>query len=182
MFAATEISLFHFAAGTAITLLKIALHVYIGANLTSFAKHILGEEEDMTPEEIRAEKVKTYAVIIGSIISFLVMFYIYRVAQAAVREANLENSDTYFNNHDEERDIELSHGFLDDDDEDESEHELEPVVTAQPTMKLLVTEPSPRESASLDEWDAWGDDDSSEEEHPIITRKFKHGDVLGKDD
>lgn len=192
LFAATEISLAHFAAGTAITLLKIGLHVYIGANLTSFAKHILGEDENMTEGEIRAEKVKTFAVVVGSIISVAVMAYIYRVAKAAVKEANLndEHQVGFFTNRDEEQDIELSHGFL-DDDESSSEHELEFVKPGTPVQqqqqqqhtssKLLISEPSPRDSTSLDEWGAWGDDDD-EEEDDIISRKSTKRDAFGKND
>lgn len=197
LFAATEISLAHFAAGTAITLLKIGLHVYIGANLTSFAKHILGEDENMTEGEIRAEKVKTFAVVVGSIISFAVMAYIYRVAKAAVKEANLgdEHQVGFFTNRDEEQDIELSHGFL-DDDESSSEHELEPFKTETPVQqqqqhqhqqqntssKLLISEPSPRNSTtSLDEWGAWGDDDEEDDDH-IISKKSIKRDAFGKND
>lgn len=161
--------------GTAITLLKIALHVYIGANLTSFAKHILGEDGDMTEGQIRAEKVKTFAVIVGSFITFAVMAYIYRVAKQAVKEAN-EGQEfiSARQQQDEERDIELRGGFLDDDDEDEDEEEeevqhvkmtavLPPPVTTTAQKEVVVTdEPTPRDSVSLDTWDAWGDDDEED--------------------
>ncbi|KAG1451644.1 hypothetical protein G6F46_010039 [Rhizopus delemar] len=90
LFGATSIPFTHFVAGTAISLTKIALHVYIGANLTSFAKHILGEDndEDMTEGEIRAERLKYTTMILGSLISFGVMAYIYRLTKAAIAEAN----------------------------------------------------------------------------------------------
>lgn len=89
MFAATNLSLATFAAGTALSLFKIALHIYIGANLTSFAKHILGEEE-MTEGEQRAETVRIVAAVLGSILAFGVMAYLYRIAKKAVAEANSE--------------------------------------------------------------------------------------------
>lgn len=151
LFASTNISLFHFAAGTALTLLKIAFHVYIGANLTSFAKHILGEDEDMTEGQIRAEKVQNFVMVIGSIITFAGMAYIYRVAKAAVKEANTPDHEEMV-------------GFLQEIEEEEEdsieEHELEP-----------------RQSVSLDVWDAWGDDDDEDEEEPTFK---KH--VVGKND
>ena len=184
LFAATEISLYHFAAGTAITLLKIALHVYIGANLTSFAKHILGEDGDMTEGEIRAEQVKTFALVVGSIISMAGMAYIYRVAKAAVKEANQGNEDhiSFLSSRSgDDQDIELAHGFLEDDDEDEQEdaHELEPSAS----FKIAK---EPRDSISLDEWDAWGDEDSSSEEerdHIHTSKMTKSGSIaLGKND
>jgi hypothetical protein len=157
LFASTDISLFHFAAGTAITLLKIALHVYIGANLTSFAKHILGEDEDMTEGQIRAEKLQNFIVVIGSVVTFAGMAYIYRVAKAAVKEAN--------ETHDNEEMV----GFLDESQHEEhqehEEHELEP-----------------RQSVSLDVWDAWGDDDDEDEDDEEEETTPKKVEALGKND
>lgn len=112
LFGATSIPFTHFVAGTAISLTKIALHVYIGANLTSFAKHILGEDndDDMTEGEIRAERLKYTAMILGSLISFGVIAYIYRLTKAAIAEANaIEES-------------EEMQGFLSHQREDEEEH------------------------------------------------------------
>lgn len=153
LFASTDISLFHFAAGTALTLLKIAFHVYIGANLTSFAKHILGEDGDMTEGQIKAEKVKTVVMVISSLITFAGMAYIYRVAKAVVKEVS--------ESHDHEEMV----GFLDAsqlEEEHIEEHELEN-----------------RQSVSLDVWDAWGeDDDDDEEEEPA----YKKAQALGKND
>ncbi|KAI9033829.1 snare associated Golgi protein-domain-containing protein [Phycomyces nitens] len=91
LFAATDISLYHFTLGTAITLTKIALHVYIGANLTSFAKHVLGEEEELTDEEKRSDMVRYIAAGVGSILAFGVMGYVYVVAKQAVKEASEED-------------------------------------------------------------------------------------------
>ncbi|KAI8062346.1 snare associated Golgi protein-domain-containing protein [Gilbertella persicaria] len=82
LFATTHITLTQFVVGTALSLTKIALHVYIGANLTSFAKHLLGEDKDMTEGEIQAEQIKFYGAIALSMLGFLVLIYIYRVAKA----------------------------------------------------------------------------------------------------
>ncbi|GAA5808099.1 hypothetical protein MFLAVUS_001481 [Mucor flavus] len=157
VFAATNISLFHFAAGTALTLLKIALHVYIGANLTSLAKHILGEEEDLSEDEIRIEKLKSFAMIVGTIITFIGMAYIYRVAKAAIKEANLDQPEH----------------FLPSRDDEEEE------------LGLTLLGPSkiqePRDSVSIDNWDDWGDEDSDDEDHTLLT-KFKKDEVLAKTD
>ncbi|KAI8066178.1 snare associated Golgi protein-domain-containing protein [Thamnidium elegans] len=157
VFAATNISLFHFAAGTALTLLKIALHVYIGANLTSLAKHILGEEEDLTEDEIRVEKLKSFAMVVGTIITFIGMAYIYRVAKAAIKEANL----------------------------DQPEHFLPPRDDEEEGVSLTLLGPSkiqePRDSISIDNWDDWGDEDSEEEDITLPT-KFKKDEVLAKTD
>ncbi|KAI7871268.1 snare associated Golgi protein-domain-containing protein, partial [Spinellus fusiger] len=90
MFAATNISFTHFALGTALTLTKIGLHIYIGANLTSFAKHVLGEEDEITDEERKADIVRYIAAIIGSVLAFGVMSYVYVVAKRAVKEVNDE--------------------------------------------------------------------------------------------
>lgn len=160
VFAATNISLFQFAAGTALTLLKIALHVYIGANLTSLAKHILGEEEDLSEDEIRIEKLKSFAMVVGSIITFIGMAYIYRVAKAAIKEANLDQPEHFLPPH--------------DDDEEEE-------------MGLTLLGPSkiveePRDSVSIDNWDDWGDEDSDDEEDHTLPTKFKKDEVLAKTD
>ncbi|CAO3694603.1 unnamed protein product [Rhizopus stolonifer] len=106
---ASSISFTHYVAGTAISLLKIALHVYVGANLTSFVKHILGEdkEEDMSEGEMHAERVKLIAVIFGSLLSFGVMAYLYRITKAAIEEANAMEEE------------EEMQGFLNDRDDSE---------------------------------------------------------------
>jgi hypothetical protein len=190
LFAATDISLFHFALGTAITLLKIALHVYIGANLTSFAKHILGQDGNMTEGQIRAEKVKTFALVVGSFITFGVMAYIYRVAKHAVKEANEGNQEfvgMHSMNDEESRDIELNHGFLDDDEDEEEEEEIGLVNVNSATIvnkQQVVDEPTPRDSVSLDNWDNWGDEDSEVEDiapPPSSPKKFRKT-LVGKDD
>ncbi|CDS04084.1 hypothetical protein LRAMOSA07039 [Lichtheimia ramosa] len=92
LFAATNISLRDYTIGTALTLTKIALHVYIGANLTSFAKQFLDEEDDseMTDSERRANTARTIAMIIGSVLATCVMIYIYIVAKRAVKEVEQE--------------------------------------------------------------------------------------------
>lgn len=92
LFAATNISLRDYTIGTALTLTKIALHVYIGANLTSFAKQFLDEEDDseMTDSERRANTARTIAMIIGSVLATGVMIYIYIVAKRAVKEVEQE--------------------------------------------------------------------------------------------
>ncbi|KAI8384349.1 snare associated Golgi protein-domain-containing protein [Radiomyces spectabilis] len=95
LFAAIDISLYHFALGTALSLTKIALHVYIGANLTSFAKRVLGEEDEMTDEEKHLETVRYIIVIIGSLLAFVIMIYVYTIAKRAVDEANhLDNDES----------------------------------------------------------------------------------------
>ncbi|KAG0169286.1 hypothetical protein DFQ30_003760 [Apophysomyces sp. BC1015] len=87
---ATDISLIHYALGTAISLIKIGLHVYIGANMTSFAKHVLGEDDDMTEGERQAENVRYVAIGIGSFLALGVMAYVYLVAKRAVAEVAAE--------------------------------------------------------------------------------------------
>lgn len=94
LFASTDIPLSHFALGTALSLIKIGLHVYIGANLTSFAKHVLGEEDDMTDSEKRAETVREIVVVIGSILATAVMVYVYFVAKRAVEEVKQESDES----------------------------------------------------------------------------------------
>ncbi|KAG0178867.1 hypothetical protein DFQ28_003747 [Apophysomyces sp. BC1034] len=88
--ATTDISLIHYALGTAISLIKIGLHVYIGANMTSFAKHVLGEDDDMTEGERQAENVRYVAIGIGSFLALGVMAYVYLVAKRAVAEVAAE--------------------------------------------------------------------------------------------
>lgn len=181
LFAATNIKLSHFAAGTAISLLKIALHVYIGANLTSFAKHVLGEDGDMTEDELRVEKIKYIAIIFFSIIAFGVMAYLYRVAKAAVAETNNldEEQMTFLNHHDEEV------GFLDDDDESEEEHINITTVDASTSFNNAATMSESRDSISLDNWDAWGDDDDSDKEQAEqiipLDQKLKKEDLSKSD-
>ncbi|KAF7731663.1 hypothetical protein EC973_008833 [Apophysomyces ossiformis] len=89
-FAATEIPILHFVLGTALTLTKIALHVYVGANLTSFAKHVLGEENELTDNERQAETIRMVAVSVGSVLALGVMVYVYKVAKRAVAEIAAE--------------------------------------------------------------------------------------------
>ncbi|KAI8644213.1 snare associated Golgi protein-domain-containing protein [Parasitella parasitica] len=152
LFAATNISLFQFAAGTGISLLKIALHVYIGANLTSFAKHVLGEDQDLSESEQRVMKIRFAAAIFFSLLAFVVMGYLYRVAKAAIAEtaATDEEQMSFLNHQDEEE------GLLDAvDDGNNSINES----TLQVNTNSVADEP--RESVSLDAWDAWGDDDDN---------------------
>ncbi|ORZ07885.1 snare associated Golgi protein-domain-containing protein [Absidia repens] len=94
LFAATDIPLSHFALGTALSLIKIGLHVYIGANLTSFAKHVLGGEDDLTESEKRAETVREIVIVIGSILATAVMVYVYFVAKRAVEEVKQESDES----------------------------------------------------------------------------------------
>ncbi|KAL7315775.1 Tlg2-vesicle protein [Mucor circinelloides] len=174
-FAATNISLFQFAAGTAISLLKIALHVYIGANLTSFAKHVLGEDDDLSEAEQTVMKIRFAAAIFFSVLAFVVMAYLYRVAKAAVAETASADEEqmSFLNHHDEEE------GFLDavDDDDEDSVHES----PAQSNSQHVLEEP--RDSVSLDAWDAWGDDsdnDKNDDDQPAAQPKKKA--LAGKDD
>ncbi|KAI7853446.1 snare associated Golgi protein-domain-containing protein [Circinella umbellata] len=88
LFAATDISLRDFAFGTAISLTKIALHIYIGSSFTSFAKRILGDDSDLTDDERTAETMRIVSAIVGSILSFGVMTYIYIITRRAVAELN----------------------------------------------------------------------------------------------
>jgi hypothetical protein len=91
MFSATNISLSHYALGTAISLVKIAIHVYIGATLPSFAKHILGEDDD-EPVDTATEVFRYTAMALGSILAFGVMIYVYFVGKRAVEEVIQEDS------------------------------------------------------------------------------------------
>ncbi|CAO3654679.1 unnamed protein product [Mucor fragilis] len=172
-FAATNISLFQFAAGTAISLLKIALHVYIGANLTSFAKHVLGEDDDLSETEQRVMKIRFAAAIFFSLLAFVVMAYLYRVAKAAVAETASADEEqmAFLNHHDEEE------GFLDavDDNDENSVHE-----PAAPLNSNHVAE-EPRDSVSLDAWDAWGDDSDNDNDQPAVVQPMKKA-LAGKDD
>ncbi|ORX51720.1 hypothetical protein DM01DRAFT_1337220 [Hesseltinella vesiculosa] len=93
MFAASDISLAHFAFGTALSLLKIALHVYIGANLTSFSKHILGEDEDLTDSEKQAQTVMEISAVVGGVLATGVMVYVYVVANRAIKEMQAESEE-----------------------------------------------------------------------------------------
>ncbi|KAI9274378.1 snare associated Golgi protein-domain-containing protein [Phascolomyces articulosus] len=88
LFAATDISLKDFALGTAISLTKIALHIYIGSSFTSFAKRILGDDSDLTDDERTAETIRIVSAIAGSILSFGVMIYIYIITKRAVAQIN----------------------------------------------------------------------------------------------
>lgn len=91
MFAATDISLATYTLGTAISLIKIGIHVYIGATLPSFAKHILGEDDD-DPVDRGTEIFRYTAMVLGAILSFGVMIYIYFIAKKAVEDVIRENS------------------------------------------------------------------------------------------
>ncbi|KAG2177756.1 hypothetical protein INT43_003003 [Umbelopsis isabellina] len=91
MFAATDISLATYTLGTAISLIKIGIHVYIGATLPSFAKHILGEDDD-DPVDSGAQIFRYTAMILGTILSMGVMVYIYFIAKKAVEDVIRENN------------------------------------------------------------------------------------------
>ncbi|CAO3618213.1 unnamed protein product [Cunninghamella blakesleeana] len=93
MFAATEIPLSHFVFGTALSLIKIGLHVYIGANLTSFAKHVLGDEEGLSESEKRVETIREIAIVVGSILATCVMMYVYFVAKEAIKEVQQQSDE-----------------------------------------------------------------------------------------
>jgi hypothetical protein len=91
LFAATDMSLASYTLGTAISLIKIGIHVYIGATLPSFAKHILGDDDDETVDT-GTQIFRYTAMIFGGILSFGVMIYIYFIAKKAVEEVIRENS------------------------------------------------------------------------------------------
>ncbi|GAB5585378.1 Tlg2-vesicle protein [Umbelopsis nana] len=91
MFSATDIPLSTYALGTAISLVKIAIHVYIGATLPSFAKHILGEDGE-EPVDTAMEVFRYAAMALGGIVAFGVMIYVYFVAKKAVEEVIQEDS------------------------------------------------------------------------------------------
>jgi cbb3-type cytochrome oxidase subunit 3 len=146
LFSATNISLLDYTLGTAISLFKISLHVYIGANLTSFAKLVLGDEdEDLTPEQIKVEKIRYFVTFLFAILFAGVFGYIYRIAKKAVEEANSVQ--------DEEEQL----GFLSHQEHDEEEIELE-------VPRHSIT----RDSMSIDNWDNW--DDEEEEDHQAATK------------
>lgn len=90
MFAATDISLATYTLGTAVSLIKIGIHVYIGATLPSFAKHILGEDDD-DPVDEGTQIFRFTAMVLGAILSFGVMIYIYFIAKKAVEDVIREN-------------------------------------------------------------------------------------------
>ncbi|OBZ83859.1 Golgi apparatus membrane protein tvp38 [Choanephora cucurbitarum] len=153
LFAITHITLPQFVIGTGISLIKIGLHVYVGANLTSFAKHLLGEDkDDMTEGELRAEKVKFFGAIALSSLAFVVLIYVFYVAKQAVKEE--EEQMAFLGHHDEEE------GFLDD-----SEQEEEEVVR------------NDNDGMSLDNWDAW---DEQAVNQAFTDSNIKKG--LGKND
>lgn len=91
MFSATEIPLSTYTLGTAISLVKIAIHVYIGATLPSFAKHILGED-DGEAVDTATEVFRYTAMVLGSVLAFSVMIYVYFVAKKAVEEVIQEDN------------------------------------------------------------------------------------------
>ncbi|KAI9497871.1 snare associated Golgi protein-domain-containing protein [Zychaea mexicana] len=93
LFSATDISLRDFTLGTAISLTKIGIHIYIGSSFTSFSKRILGDDDDMTDDERTADNIRIAATVIGSFLSFGVMAYIYAVTKRAVAQANNEEND-----------------------------------------------------------------------------------------
>lgn len=116
--------------GTALSLTKIALHVYIGANLTSFAKHVLGEDEDMTESDRRAETTRMIAMVIGSTLAIVVMVYVYIVAKRAVEQANRGESEeeamAFLSQEPTRGDyLEDWTEWHDDDDDNVSEHSLQ---------------------------------------------------------
>jgi hypothetical protein len=92
-FATTDMSLFHFAAGTGLSLLKIALHIYIGANLTSFAKMVLGGDEELSEQEQHVQNVRYFSMALGFVLTFGVMGYIYHIAKKAVKDVSLEEEE-----------------------------------------------------------------------------------------
>lgn len=134
LFATTNISLAHYTLGTALSLLKISLHIYVGANLTSFAKHIMGNEDDMTEGERRAVTVRYIAVVTGSVLATAVMIYVYIVAKRAVAEISSEDSEeatAFLARNDEE--AAYAHDHLDDDwvawnEEDEEDEHYVPLT------------------------------------------------------
>ncbi|KAI8089990.1 snare associated Golgi protein-domain-containing protein [Halteromyces radiatus] len=144
LFASTDIPLSHFALGTALSLIKIALHVYVGANLTSFAKHVLGEDDDMPESEKQAETVREIAVVIGSVLATGVMIYVYLVAKRAVEEVQRENEESVAflggsaniggeSSYEEENQIAMEEAGLTDDwiewngsDDDDDDNSIQP--------------------------------------------------------
>ncbi|RUP49972.1 hypothetical protein BC936DRAFT_140819 [Jimgerdemannia flammicorona] len=99
LFSATDIPLLRFFLGTALSLVKLAAHVYIGANLKSFSKHILGEdpEEDDgktlnasdAPDELvtLSDVVRYVAMGVGFVLATGVMLYVWLLSRRIVREA-----------------------------------------------------------------------------------------------
>ncbi|CEP15543.1 hypothetical protein [Parasitella parasitica] len=173
LFAATNISLFQFAAGTGISLLKIALHVYIGANLTSFAKHVLGEDQDLSESEQRLMRIRFATAVFFSLLAFVVMGYLYRVAKAAIAEAAPADEEqmSFLNHHDEEEGFVDVVDIVDDGGSNANEH-------ATRLNADLATD-KPRDSVSLDAWDAWGDESDDNADHQAQPKKKL---LSGKDD
>ncbi|KAI9487005.1 MAG: snare associated Golgi protein-domain-containing protein [Benjaminiella poitrasii] len=153
-FASTSIPFSHFAVGTAISLLKIAVHVYIGANLTSFVEHLLGDDSNLTEEQLRAIKVKYVAFVVFSMIAMVVMAYLYRIAKAATAEANGSSPDDIV---DEEQMSFLNH------EEDEINASTITILSSETTTAspVFATHDEPAISvSSISSWDAWDNDSS----------------------
>lgn len=96
LFSATTIPLHTFALGTALSLVKISIHVYIGANLPSFAKHVLGDP-DADPSKPPApltvsDYIRFVAVGAGFVLAMGIVVYVWIQARKVVREAEWERT------------------------------------------------------------------------------------------
>ncbi|KAI7897888.1 snare associated Golgi protein-domain-containing protein [Cokeromyces recurvatus] len=162
-FASTSIPLSHFVAGTAISLLKIALHVYIGANLTSFVDHLLGKDGDLTEAQLRAMKVKYVAFIIFTLLAIVVMAYLYQIAKTAVAAESID---------DEEQVSFLNHRQEEEEDDDVNASTVTilssgTVISSSSIIPLnshherTIRDNNSSSSISLDAWDAWEDEESA---------------------
>ncbi|OZJ06168.1 hypothetical protein BZG36_00991 [Bifiguratus adelaidae] len=79
LLATTTVSTGTFILGTALSLIKIALHVFIGANLTSFTRPNKDEDPMM-------HTVRIVVMIAGFVFGLAVMVYMYRLTQKLVDE------------------------------------------------------------------------------------------------
>ncbi|KAG0354624.1 hypothetical protein BGZ54_001557, partial [Gamsiella multidivaricata] len=85
LLSATHIPLHTFALATAISLIKLTLHVYIGSTLSS----LTGDDDPDEPNKGHGKKVKVFVMIVGIILGIGVGAYVWMVAkrEIAITEA-----------------------------------------------------------------------------------------------
>jgi hypothetical protein len=98
LLSATHISLRTFACATALSLLKLLIHVYIGTKLSSFSAHFSSEVQESDENESHSsgpplDVVKMSMGITGVIIAVGVVVYVWLVARRMVKE--VEDEDVY---------------------------------------------------------------------------------------
>ncbi|KAI7819214.1 snare associated Golgi protein-domain-containing protein, partial [Gamsiella multidivaricata] len=80
LLSATHIPLHTFALATAISLIKLTLHVYIGSTLSS----LTGDDDPDEPNKGHGKKVKVFVMIVGIILGIGVGAYVWMVAKREI--------------------------------------------------------------------------------------------------